>query len=73
MSILYDYPTLASGQDKAVQDMDRFAKWKREALKHAAERSEMLLGLFNRVKTDLVHPVTRICGRHLDDKFHRRA
>ena len=23
MSITYDYPTLASGQDKAVQDMDR--------------------------------------------------
>jgi cytochrome P450 len=27
MSILYDYPTLASGQDKAVQDMDRMVQW----------------------------------------------
>jgi cytochrome P450 len=81
MSVLYDYPTLASAQDKAVQDMDRsmhwvsraavwffviqlfpwmmhiperFFKWKREALKHASERSKMFLRLFNRVKTDLV-------------------
>jgi hypothetical protein len=27
MSVLYDYPTLASAQDKAVQDMDRTAHW----------------------------------------------
>ncbi|KAF8484455.1 cytochrome P450 [Russula ochroleuca] len=81
MSISYDYPTLTSGHDKAVQDMDRhvhwvarasartspveffpwmihipkrFAKWKRESLKRAAERSEIFLRLFNRVKTDLV-------------------
>ncbi|KAH9994231.1 cytochrome P450 [Russula vinacea] len=82
MSVLYDYPTLASAEDKAVQDMDRtshwvarttawffiveffpwimhipqrFLKWKREALKHAAGRSEMFLRLFNRVKTDLIN------------------
>jgi hypothetical protein len=40
---------------------------------HAAERSEMLLRLFNRVKTDHVHPIIGMCGWHLDDKFHRRA
>jgi cytochrome P450 len=27
MSVLYDYPTLASAQDKAVQDMDRSMHW----------------------------------------------
>jgi hypothetical protein len=27
MSISYDYPTLASGQDKAVQSMDRIVHW----------------------------------------------
>jgi hypothetical protein len=27
MSVLYDYPTLASAQDKAVQDMDRTSHW----------------------------------------------
>ena len=100
MSVLYDYPTLASAEDKAVRDMEksshwvaqlavwfflaqlfpwimhipqrstlylrfnnaftsypiRFFKWKREASKHTAERSVMYLRLFNRVKTDLVHP-----------------
>ena len=99
-SVLYDYPTLASAEDKAVRDMEksshwvaqsavwfflaqlfpwimhipqrstlylrfnnaftsypiRFFKWKREASKHTAERSVMFLRLFNRVKTDLVHP-----------------
>ena len=110
MSITYDHPTLASGLDKVVQDMDRslhwasraaagtylveffpwmihvpqrstpfpsfqhcilirsadrFAKWKREALRHAAERSEMFLRLFNRVKMDRVGPIIRMCGRRL--------
>jgi cytochrome P450 len=27
MSVLYDYPTLTSAQDKAVQDMDRTMHW----------------------------------------------
>ena len=27
MSMLYDYPTLASAEDKAVQDMDRTSHW----------------------------------------------
>ena len=106
MSISYDHPTLTSGQDKGVQDMDRlvhwgaravtgtsflveffpwmihvpqrsiisphfqysihiqrndrFAKWKRDAFKQSAERSEIFLGLFNRVKTDIVRPLIRI-------------
>ncbi len=41
---------------------DRFAKWKREALKQSAERAERFLQLFNRVKTDLVCPLIRMCG-----------
>ena len=31
MSILYDYPTLVSGQDKAVQDIDRNIHWTAQA------------------------------------------
>jgi hypothetical protein len=38
----------------------RFANWKREALKVSAERSEMYLRLFNRVRTDLVRPGVRM-------------
>ncbi|KAF8469809.1 hypothetical protein DFH94DRAFT_609101, partial [Russula ochroleuca] len=81
LSILYDFPTLTSVQDKAIQEIDstvnssaraavgtslieffpwtvyipqRFAKWKREALKQSAERAKMSLRLFSHVKTDLV-------------------
>ena len=121
MSITYDYPTLAPGQDKAVRNMDRnvqssaraatgtslveffpwmlhvpqrsmffplhnislphsipnqrtnrFAKWKREALKRAAERSEMYLRLFNHVKTDLVNSFITMCGHHLNDSTDKR-
>ena len=50
---------------------DRFAKWKREALKQAAERSEIYLRLFNRVKTDLVRHVIEMYWGRLNDKFHR--
>ena len=50
-----------------------FVKWKREALKLAAQRSEMFLGLFNRVKTDLVSPVIRMCGWPLDNTLNRQA
>ena len=32
MSILYDYPTLASEQDKVVQDMDRMIHWAARAV-----------------------------------------
>jgi hypothetical protein len=40
---------------------DRFAKWKREALQRSAERTEMFLRLFNRVKADIVCPLIQIC------------
>lgn len=80
VSILYDFPTLTSKQDDAVQDVSRalnsslraavgtslveffpwmvyipqrVAKWKREALKQSAERTERFLRLFNRVKADI--------------------
>ena len=36
---------------------DRFANWKREALKQSAERTERFLRLFNRVKADIVCPL----------------
>ena len=36
---------------------DRFANWKREALKQSAERAERFLQLFNRVKADIVCPL----------------
>jgi hypothetical protein len=41
---------------------DRFAKWKREALKQSAERTERFLRLFNRVKADIVCPLIQICS-----------
>ncbi|KAF8462220.1 cytochrome P450 [Russula ochroleuca] len=69
LSITYDHPTLTSGLEKVVQDMDRrvhqgaraatgtslskIAKWKREVFKQASERSETFLRLFNHVKIDL--------------------
>ena len=40
---------------------DRFAKWKREALKQSAERTERFLRLFNRVKADIVCPLIQVC------------
>ena len=105
LSILYDFPTLTSTEDKVIQDVrralnsslraairislveffpwmiyvpqrsrlfsailstqltfeDRFAKWKREALKRSAERAEMFVRLFNRVKVDIVCPLIQIC------------
>jgi len=39
---------------------DRFANWKREALKRSAERTESFLRLFNRVKADIVCPLIQI-------------
>lgn len=108
MAILYDYPTLPSAHDKAIEEIEKnsqrgsraaslgsslveflpwmlyipqmygiplqfqdrvdlysissFAKWKREAWKHSAERAEMYLRLFNRVRIDLVRPRVRVCG-----------
>ncbi|KAI0295617.1 cytochrome P450 [Multifurca ochricompacta] len=80
LSILYDYPTLESTNDKVVMDIDdninwtshaavkasfveyfpwmihipqRFAKWKREALMRAAERYDIFLRLFDRVRADI--------------------
>ncbi|KAI0300719.1 cytochrome P450 [Multifurca ochricompacta] len=80
LSILYDYPTLESTNEKVVMDIDsnfkwfsraaartsfveffpwmihipqRFAKWKREALMQAAERYDIFLGLFDRVRADI--------------------
>ncbi|KAI0294618.1 cytochrome P450 [Multifurca ochricompacta] len=77
LSILYDYPTLESTNEKIVMDIDdninwssraparisfveffpwmihipqRFAKWKREALMRAAERYDIFLQLFDRVR-----------------------
>ena len=43
-----------------MKQIYRFAKWKREAFKQAAERSEMFLRLFNRVRTDFVRPIISI-------------
>jgi hypothetical protein len=40
---------------------DRFATWKREALKQSAERTERFLRLFNRVNADIVGPLIQIC------------
>jgi len=39
---------------------DRFANWKREALKQSAERTERFLRLFNRVKADIVCPLIQL-------------
>ena len=51
--------------------IDRFAKWKREALKTAAKRSETFLRLFNLVKTNLVRLIIMgMGGWRLDDNFH---
>ena len=41
---------------------DRFAKWKREALKQSAERTERFFRLFNRVNADIVGLLIEICG-----------
>ena len=40
---------------------DSLAKWKREALKQSAGRTEMFLRLFNHVKVDIVRPLMQIC------------
>jgi cytochrome P450 len=40
---------------------DSFAKWRREALKQSAERTERFLRLFNHVKADIVRPLIQIC------------
>ncbi|KAI0288612.1 cytochrome P450 [Multifurca ochricompacta] len=80
LSILYDYPTLESSNEKIVVDIDdnlnwssraaartsvveffpwmihipqRFAKWKREALMRAAQRYDIFLRLFDRVRADI--------------------
>ncbi|KAI0294613.1 cytochrome P450 [Multifurca ochricompacta] len=80
LSILYDYPTLESKNEKIVMDIgdsinwssraairtsfveffpwmihipQRFAKWKREALMRAAQRYDIFLRLFDRVRADI--------------------
>ncbi|KAI0298174.1 cytochrome P450 [Multifurca ochricompacta] len=83
LSILYDYPTLTSLDDTAMEGIEtynhrvshsvypgnflveffpwmmyipeRFAKWKREGLKHGEEHYELFRGLVNRVRVDLAN------------------
>ncbi|KAI0294624.1 cytochrome P450 [Multifurca ochricompacta] len=80
LSILYDYPTLESTNEKIVMDIysnfkwfsraasrtsfveffpwmihipQRFAKWKREASMRSAQRYDIFLRLFDRVRADI--------------------
>ncbi|KAI0295618.1 cytochrome P450 [Multifurca ochricompacta] len=79
LSILYDYPTLESANDKAVEDINRSVQWSsqavsrtflveffpwmihvpkglgffRDAFERSAQRADMYLRLFDRVRVDL--------------------
>ncbi|KAI0294689.1 cytochrome P450 [Multifurca ochricompacta] len=74
LSILYDYPTLESANDKVVEDIDRSIHWsnqaaswtflieffpwmihipQREAFEPSAQRADIYLRLFDRVRADL--------------------
>ena len=50
-------PLLSAILSMHLTSKDRFANWKREALKQNAERTERFLRLFNRVKADIVCPL----------------